>query len=129
ILRELTAVRPNVDQSQVLDLEDPEIFKYPILYMSEPGFWQVSEEGARNLRQHLLKGGLIIFDDFETPYWPNFLRQIKYVMPDYDLIEVDGNHPIFQSFFRIDDIYVPHPFDLTRPTYTVMFEDNDPTKR
>ena len=129
ILSELTAVRPTLERSNVLDLEDREIFKYPILYMSEPGFWSVTDEGARNLREHLLKGGMIIFDDFETPYWRNFYTQIKRVMPDYELIEIDGSHPLFSSFFHIDDVYVPHPFDLTRPTYTVMFEDNDPTKR
>jgi hypothetical protein len=129
ILSELTAARPTVGRSNVFDLEDPEIFKHPVLYMSEPGFWGVTPEGARNLREHLHKGGMIIFDDFETPYWRNVQVQMAQVMPEYQWIEIDGTHPIYGSFFRIDDIYVPHPFDLTRPTYLCMFEDNDPTRR
>lgn len=47
ILGGFTSVAANTGGSNVLDLENPEIFKHPILYMSEPGFWTVTEEGAR----------------------------------------------------------------------------------
>ena len=129
MLSEFTAMHPNLGDSNVLDLEDPEIFRHPILYMSEPGFWSITEEGAANLRQHLLKGGLIIFDDFEADQWYNFAEQLRRAMPEYELIEIDGTHAVFQSFFRVDDIYVPHPLVRVTPKYFGMFEDNDPSKR
>jgi Domain of unknown function (DUF4159) len=129
MLSEFTAVRPNLGDSNVLDLEDPEIFRYPILYMSEPGYWSITQEGAANLRQHLLKGGLIIFDDFEADQWYNFADQLKRALPEYEFIEIDGTHPVFQSFFNIDDIYVPHPLVAVTPKYFGMFEDNDPRQR
>src|SRR5262245_18654408 len=33
ILNEVTSLRPNLDGSNILDLEDPEIFQNPILYI------------------------------------------------------------------------------------------------
>ena len=53
MLSEFTAMHPNLGDSNVLDLEDPEIFRHPILYMSEPGYWSITDEGAANLREHI----------------------------------------------------------------------------
>ncbi len=52
-IRELNSGLPTMEHlptTEVLDLEDPAIFQHPILYMSEPGFWRVTPEGAQNLR-------------------------------------------------------------------------------
>ena len=57
VLDDITTMEPVTGTSAVVDLEDPAIFQHPILYMSEPGFWRVTEVGARNLRAHLLRGG------------------------------------------------------------------------
>ena len=46
ILAQFTGIRPNTDGSNVLDLEDPRIFQHPILYMSEPGFWDRDGGGS-----------------------------------------------------------------------------------
>src|SRR5262245_17967472 len=69
ILNELTLVGPRIDGSNVLTLDDPALFDYPIAYMSEPGFWTMSDEEARGLRAYLKKGGFIIFDDFRDEHW------------------------------------------------------------
>ena len=129
ILSEFTGTRTNTEGSNVLDLEDPRIFQHPILYMSEPGFWTVTEEGARNLRSFLLKGGFLIFDDFELEQWNNMAAQVQRALPEYRWIDIDAAHPIFQSFFRVEDIYVPHPLVRVTPNYRVIFEENDVTKR
>jgi hypothetical protein len=129
ILREISTLNAHVGGSNVLDLEDPEIYKNPILYLSEPGFWWVSPTGAENLRQHLLKGGFIIFDDFEAEQWHNFAAQMKRVLPDHTPIEIDETHPIFDSFFRVPNPYVPHPLVRVTPEFYGYFEDNDRRKR
>lgn len=69
ILDAVTAIPTNLDGSNVLDLEDGEIFKHPILYIWEPGYWRISDAGATNLRHYMLKGGFVIFDDFEDDQW------------------------------------------------------------
>jgi hypothetical protein len=129
LLAEFTYMRANTEGSNVLDLEDPRIFQHPILYMSEPGFWTATDEGARNLRAFLLKGGFLIFDDFEQEQWNNMAYQVRRALPEYDWFEIDGSHPLFRTFFGILDVYVPHPLVEVRPNYQVIFEDNDPAKR
>lgn len=129
LLRELTAMQPAVDGSRVLDLEDPALFRHPIVYMTEPGFWSVTERGSENLRAYLLKGGLIIFDDFEADQWLQFAASLERAMPEYALIEIGPDHPVFDAFFTVEDIYVPHPLVDVEPRYFGMFEGNDPGKR
>jgi hypothetical protein len=130
ILAEFTAVHPNRGGSNVLDLENPEIFRHPILYLSEPGTWRITADGASNLREHLHKGGFIIFDDFDGPgHWERWEYAMRQALPDFRPIEIGPDHPVFDTFFYIQDIYVPHPFSFSRPQYFGIFEDNDPEER
>jgi hypothetical protein len=129
MLNEFTAMRANIEGSNVFDLEDPDIFRHPILYVSEPGFWGVSDAGAANLRRYLLKGGFLMFDDFEGRQWDNMALQMERVLPEAIWMDVDGTHPLFSSFFTVEDIYVPHPLVRVTPRYRVLFEDNDPSRR
>src|SRR5207248_7609943 len=39
ILNELSTLAPHMEQSNVLALDDPELFKHPLSYMCEPGRW------------------------------------------------------------------------------------------
>lgn len=129
ILEAFTSMFPNTSGSNVLDLENPEIFKHPILYMSEPGFWTITAEGAENLRPYLLKGGMLIFDDFEAEQWHNMAAQVARALPEAYWVEIDGSHPVFQSVFIVEDIYVPHPLVAVTPRYMAIFEENDPNGR
>ena len=64
ILSEITLLRPHLDDSNIFTLDDPELFRYPVAYMSEPGFWTLNDAEAEGLRDYLAKGGFLIFDDF-----------------------------------------------------------------
>ncbi|MCC6992921.1 MAG: DUF4159 domain-containing protein, partial [Acidobacteria bacterium] len=44
ILQELTLLRPHLDESAILALDDPELHNYPVAYMSEPGYWSMNEQ-------------------------------------------------------------------------------------
>ena len=130
ILDYITNMRVRMDGSNILDLDDPRIFENPILYMSEPGYWTTNEDEAKNLRAYLLKGGFLIFDDFEGPaHWSNLVAQMKRALPDHSFIPLDVSHPIFQTFFGIKYLNVPHPTVNVPPGYLAMFENNDPSGR
>ena len=101
---------------------------HPISYMSEPGFWTLSDTEALGLRTYLLKGGFIIFDDFRSNDWCNLEEQMKRVIPDGRFVQIDVTHPIFHSFFDIKDLHFLTSYNGL-PTYWAMFEDNDPAKR
>ena len=128
ILAELTTLRTRTQESVVLSLEDPELAKYPVAYMSEPGFWQPNAAQAAGLHAYLTKGGFIIFDDFRGNDWNNLDLQMKRVMPELRFQLIDATHPIFDSFYRIPHPEVMNAYETT-PTFWAIFEDNDPKKR
>src|SRR2546423_12330866 len=68
IMREVTALRPHVDESNAIALDDPELLKYPIAYMTEAGFWTMTDREAAGRRGYLVEGGFIIFDDFREDF-------------------------------------------------------------
>jgi hypothetical protein len=130
ILDYITNMRARLDGTNVLDLDDPEIFQNPILYVWEPGYWSIEASEAQRLREYLLKGGFVIFDDFEGPdHWQNMTQQMKRALPDHDFIKIDESHTIFKSFYVINKLDVPHPSMNVLPGYWAMFENNDPGGR
>jgi len=129
LLKDITFLDARTDGSLILTLDDPELFKYPVAYISEPGDWGMTDEQAERLREYVLKGGFLIFDDFEGRQFDNMAEQLRRALPEYTPIRIDIDHPIFHSFFSMEDIYFPHPLVNVTPIYWGLFEDNDPTKR
>jgi len=128
ILKELTLIDVN-PEGRILKLDDPEVFNHPIVYMWEPGFWIMTDEQGARFREYLLKGGFAIFDDFEYEQWDNLEAQMRRVLPDARWVKLDASHRIFDTFFRMKQIYFPHPMYGITPTYYGIFEDNDVSKR
>ncbi len=130
ILEEITLLRAYRGGSNILSLGDDEVFKYPLAYMSEPGFWTQTDEEAAKARSYLLKGGFLIFDDFRGSHWYNFEEQLLRVLPEAQLVELDVSHPIFHSFFEIETLdFVQFYGRGGRPTFYGVYEDNDQSKR
>ena len=50
ILDGITTLRPHINNINTLSLEDPEIFKYPVLYVIEAGWWDMTDAEAAALR-------------------------------------------------------------------------------
>jgi hypothetical protein len=131
ILSEITFVETFIDQGNILTLDDPDLAKFPIAYMSEPGFWTMTDAELAGLRNYLLKGGFIIFDDFRGNHIENLVFQMRRVYPEAPFTKLDATHPIFHSFFEI------HTLDPRSGYYAEMgdtewlgiHEDNDPQKR
>ena len=130
ILNEISYLGPKTDRSNILALDDPELFKYPVAYMAEPGRWEMSDQEASAFRKYLLKGGFAVFDDFRRYDWENFETQIRRVLPEARFYDLDAASPVFHSFFEIDDLdVVPQYYDAGKPVFRGIFEDNDPQKR
>ena len=110
ILQEISALRPHVTGSNVHTFDDPELLKYPIAYLSEPGYWFPNEAEVVGLRDYLRKGGFLIVDDFHFPNeWNVFEAAMRRVLPDARIERLDLSHPVFDTFFRIDSLEVPYP--------------------
>ncbi|HUF48817.1 MAG TPA: DUF4159 domain-containing protein [Vicinamibacterales bacterium] len=130
ILTAVSNVTANVDETSIMTFSDPEMFKFPVIYLVEPGYWMMNDTDVEGLRAYLSKGGFLIVDDFPQQQWYNFEQQIARVFPEKRWIEIDINHPIFHSFFTIDPHEVPQMYDLGGPPmFYALFEDNDPKSR
>lgn len=147
ILVATTYVNRGRDRSRWLhlSLDDPDLYRHPIAYIVEVGYWNPSDAEVRALRNYLLKGGFLIVDDFRGRDLFNFLEQMRRVLPGAEIFQLTGqqailpdirmfpgtaNHEIFDSFFRIDEpeALIP-PYGREAPFYLGIFEDNDPSKR
>ena len=131
ILSELTFVPTVMNQGNVVTLDDPELTRFPIAYMSEPGFWSMTDAEVAGLRNYLLKGGFIIFDDFRGNHIMNLEFQMRRVYPEASFRKLDATHPIFHSFFEINTLdprsgYYAEAGDTE---WLGIYEDNDPRKR
>jgi len=135
ILKALTTLDPHVEEINTLSLEDPEIFKYPLLYIIEVGWWEMTDAEAVALRAYLQKGGFVIVDDFKLPGgiggggWDHFAENMKRVLPDAEFFDLDITHPIFHQFFDINSLEIfPQAYNAGRPVFRGLYENNDTTR-
>jgi hypothetical protein len=130
ILQETTYIQTERAASNVLTLTDPDLFKYPVSYIVEPGAWQPTDEDVEALGEYLLKGGFLIVDDFRGPYeLQNLEFHLRRALPELDMLEVDESDEIFDSFFRINPSEVVPPYGGYPGAWYGIYEDNDRTKR
>jgi hypothetical protein len=130
MIREITALDPHVAGSNVHTFDDPDLLKYPIAYLSEPGYWIPSEVEVAGLRRYLEKGGFLIVDDFMRGEWRNFETQILRALPGARIQRLTLEHPIFDAFFRIATLDMSYPHDPgLKAEFLGVFEDNDPARR
>jgi len=137
ILKEITATNPFVDAgpivgSALVRLDEPELFSYPIAYLSEPGGRTMTDSEIAGLRQYIARGGFIIFDDIEgdpNPDYRNLLSQWQRAFPKLVPVKLGNEHPIFNCFFDIDLKKIPSKMGRRIPEYIGFFQDNNPNKR
>ena len=117
ILDEVTLLGPNTEGTNVIDAEDPEIHRYPIAYVSEPGEWSPSQAEVDNLTAYLRKGGFLILDDFRgIREWQNVEAIFRVMLPDHRFRPLVLEEPIFNAFFQIETLDLPPPtFQQYRP--------------
>ena len=134
ILNDLSSIGPHLRESNVLSMDDPALGRYPIAYLSEPGYWYPDDNEAAGLRRWLQKGGFLIVDDFLLEQWDNFERSMKKVLPTARIERLEVSHPIFDSFFTITSLEgMAHP-DRRRSgsapaEYYGIHDENDPSRR
>jgi hypothetical protein len=93
------------DGSYAIELDDPEIRRFPFLYMLEVGDMELSESEVQGLSDYLAAGGTLILDDFwGTRQWRNFYQEIRKVFPNHPIEEIPRDDTLFGIFYNIDEI-------------------------
>ena len=136
IVGEISVMRPHVDATNVIAIDDPELFRYPVAFLVEAGYLTLTDKEVLALRRYLLRGGFLIIDDTREDAfrgqsgWANMTAMLQLVLPDLHPIDLDVAHPIFHAFFDIPSFDIVKQFyDQGPPIFRGIFEDNDPKKR
>jgi hypothetical protein len=134
IMNEISSLRVNPDGSNIFRMDDPQLLKFPVAYLSEPCYWYPTDSEAAGLRTYIEKGGFVIIDDFHFPEeWAVFEAAMRKVLPNGRIVRLDRSHSVFNSFFSIKSLEVPYPGPLGERGLIGEFygihEDNDPAKR
>jgi len=140
IMRDISLLDAHVDDIKVVTLDDPELFRYPVAYIIEVGWWTLTPQEIAGLQAYLKKGGFLIVDDFKPEGWRGmpgggwepFAAAMRWVVPDAKFFEMDTRDPIFHSFFDIPETLLadfPQAYNYGHPVFRGIYEDNDPRKR
>ena len=111
-LSELTTTSVGFDRQHIPDhvvvpLDDPRVFNYPFLFMSDVGTLSLSDHEAARLGEYLLKGGFLWVDDFWGPHaWDQWMGELRKALPagDYPVVDIPMNHPMHKTMFEVTEI-------------------------
>jgi hypothetical protein len=122
VLSEITNIKTGPSSYQIVDIDSPDLFKYPFAYLCEPGFIELNAKDVINLREYLDRGGFLLVDDFRTSASSrykgggpeddiaNFQAQMKKVYPDRNFVRLNLSDPIFNTFYKIDSLNMIAPY-------------------
>jgi len=93
------------DQGRVVAINDPALFRYPMIYSSEVGQMVLTMEDAAIMREYLQRGGFWFLDDFwGSVEWESLEAQMKKIFPQFPIKDIPSSHPMFHAFFDIDRV-------------------------
>lgn len=78
---------------------DPELFKYPFLFLTGHGNISFSDDETAALRKYLENGGFILAND-SYGLADAIRREFKKVLPEKDFVELPFSHPIYKAPFQ-----------------------------
>ncbi len=100
-LNQLTTIRANKG-TLLLRLTDPRLYDYPFIFMSDPGWQELSAEECAALKKYFDRGGFLWVDDFwGQAEWDNFESNMKRVAPKWKWFDIPNDHPILNTVYPL----------------------------
>ena len=101
--------RIDVGEGVHLPLTDERIFDYPWIYVTQAGYWDLSDEEIASLREYLLRGGFLMTDDFYgEQQWAIFAAAMARVFPEQPIVEVPEDDSTLHVLYDLDQrIQIP----------------------
>ncbi len=118
-------LRTNIAKEPVtVEAGSSEIFNYPFVHMTGHGNVIFSNDDIRNLRNYLSGGGFLHIDD-NYGMDKYIRRELKKLFPEYELIELPFNHPVFnQKYVFKNGLPKIHEHDNKQPQAFGIFHEN-----
>ena len=101
-LRRLSAIDARPTEAYVHP-SDERTFEFPFLYVVEAGHWDLTEEEVHGIREYLLRGGFIMFDDFHgSQEWEYFMSGMRRIFPDRRVEDLEPTSEVFHVLFDME---------------------------
>jgi hypothetical protein len=99
LLRALKArgdIRVSQDKEAVVTATDPELWNYPLVFMTGHGNVKMSDEELRSMRRYLDQGGFLWADD-NFGLDKSFRELMRRLYPETPLVELPFSHALFRN--------------------------------
>ena len=119
IMSELSKVDVTLDVDEpIFGFDDPDIFKYPFIYLCEVGFMDLNANEIAGMREYCLRGGFLLVDDFRgEAEMAEFRRNLQRAFPEFPMKKLDLSHPIFNCFFSIKTLEIAPMYGYYAPEF------------
>jgi len=90
----------------VIPLDDPLLFKCPVLFMEDIGTARFSEVEVQRLREFFLKGGFLWVDDYwGSLAWQMWEQEISRVLPrgEFPIFDIPISHPMMHTLYDVKE--------------------------
>jgi hypothetical protein len=98
---------PVAAEGAIVDLGSPEIFRYPLLYMTGHLPVRLGPREAANLKQFVDRGGLVFIDDHNHDIDGAFHRtvtaELTRIFGAGALSELSNDHELYRAFFVFEE--------------------------
>jgi len=105
------------------ELQNPNLFAYPLLYMT--GTWNPSLEKPEValLRRYLTEGGTLLADSASgrLEFDKAFRKLVKELFPNGELVKLPKDHLLYRCFYQIEDLNVNHLGKEIEPEVEAVF--------
>ncbi len=83
--------------------DEPQLYDHPFLYVVEAGHWALTDSEVGHIREYLLRGGFIVFDDFHgTEEWEHFMAGIRRIFPNLPVEDLPAESEVFHTLFDMN---------------------------
>ena len=89
---------PTRPENFALRISDPDLFSYPMLYLTGHGHVKFEDQEVNRLSSYLDNGGFLWVDDCYG-LDRSLRRELRKVFPDKELAPVPPDHPIFHTVY------------------------------
>ena len=102
------------EKIQIVEANSPDIYNYPILFMTGHGNVSLSNEEITGLRKYLTAGGFLhISDNYGLDKY--IRNELKKVFPKLNLQEIPYKHPIYHQNYDFDTLPKIHEHNGNPP--------------
>lgn len=109
-------------EQAVVKPSDPAIFDYPFVFATGHGNFVLDANDRDNLRRYISNGGFLYIDD-DYGMDASVRAQLAQLFPQYQLTELPGEHPLFNSYFPLGSTPKIHKHDDKRPQTLAIIDE------